>query len=148
MAAVELTLWLFSFFGVAGLLGIVVYQLMCLSDLEFDYINPFDSASSINKFVLPEFILHGALCTLYLFTGYWVVFLLNLPLAYYHTRLYMSKRHLVDVTEIFNHLSKEKQYRLMKLGFYLVLFFIVIYKLVVAAVLLILEHDRGPDLDF
>ncbi|KAL3701056.1 hypothetical protein R1sor_019078 [Riccia sorocarpa] len=148
MAAVELTLWLFSFFGVAGLLGIVVYQLMCLSDLEFDYINPFDSASSINKFVLPEFIGHGALCGFYLLTGHWLMFLLNLPLAYYHMRLFMHKRHLVDVTEIFNLLGKEKQYRLMKLGFYLLLFFIVIYKLVVAAVVVILEYDRGPDVDF
>lgn len=41
---------------------------------------------------------------------------------------YMNKRHLVDVTEIFNLLGYEKKYRLMKLGFYLILFFIVIYK--------------------
>ncbi|KAG6557569.1 hypothetical protein Mapa_000845 [Marchantia paleacea] len=147
MAAVELTLWLLSFIVVAGLLGIVVYQLMCLSDLEFDYINPFDSSSSINKFVVPEFVLQASLCALFLVTGYYGLFLLNLPVVYYHAKLYMNKRHLVDVTEIFNLLGYEKKYRLMKLGFYLLLFFIVIYKLVVAAVLLILEYDTGPDLD-
>ena len=31
-------------------------QLMCLADLEFDYTNPYDSASRINQMVLPEFI--------------------------------------------------------------------------------------------
>lgn len=60
---------------------------MCLSDLEFDYINPFDSSSSINKFVVPEFVLQASLCVLYLVTGYYGLFLLNLPVVYYHARL-------------------------------------------------------------
>ena len=40
----------------------------------------------------------------------------------------MKKQYLVDVTEIFNVLGKEKKYRLIKLGFYVFLFFIVIYR--------------------
>ncbi|KAG0583596.1 hypothetical protein M758_3G149700 [Ceratodon purpureus] len=137
----DLFLWLFCFFAVVSLLGILVYQLMCLSDLEFDYINPFDSSSRINSFIIPEFLIHGALSCVYLLTGHWLLFLLNVPLTYYHVNLYLKKQHLLDVTEIFNLLDREKKYRLVKLAFYLLLFFIVIYKLVLTAVYLILEHE-------
>ncbi len=41
---------------------------------------------------------------------------------------YLRRQHLVDVTEIFNHLDYEKTYRLLKLGFYLVLLLVVIYR--------------------
>jgi hypothetical protein len=62
---------------------------MCLSDLELDYINPFDSASSINKFVLVEFIIQGALCAVFLLTGHWLMALINAPLVYYNANLYV-----------------------------------------------------------
>ena len=62
---------------------------MCLSDLELDYINPFDSASSINKFVLVEFIIQGSLCAVYLLTGHWLMALINAPMVYYHANLYV-----------------------------------------------------------
>eukprot|EP00250_Pteridium_aquilinum_P004106 c14343_g1_i1 orf=41-616(+) len=137
----ELMLWLLSFFSVAAALGFLIYQLMCLSDLELDYINPFDSASSINKFVLPEFIIQGSLCGLYLLTGHWIMALINAPMVYYNGNLYLKRQHLVDVTEIFSVLGKEKKYRLIKLGFYVLMFFIVIYRLVLTAVLSVLEAD-------
>ncbi|KAI5057150.1 hypothetical protein GOP47_0027165 [Adiantum capillus-veneris] len=108
--------------------GIEGNLLMCLSDLELDYINPFDSASSINKFVLPEFIVQASLCGLYLLTGHWLMVLINAPMAYYNVNLFLKRQHLVDVTEIFNVLGKEKKYRLIKLGFYVLMFFIVIYR--------------------
>ncbi|KAL3517019.1 hypothetical protein ACH5RR_023921 [Cinchona calisaya] len=95
--------------------------LMCLADLEFDYINPFDSASKINKVVLPEFITQGVLCFLHLVTRHWIMFLLCLPYLYYNFKLYTQHRHLVDVTEIFNQLPREKKIRLYKLGYLIVL---------------------------
>ncbi|GFP82271.1 probable protein cornichon homolog 2 [Phtheirospermum japonicum] len=94
---------------------------MCLADLEYDYINPYDSASRINKAVLPEFVTQGVLCILHLITGHWVMSLLCVPYAYYNVTLYSRGRHLVDVTEIFNQLPWEKKIRLYKLG-YLVIF--------------------------
>ncbi|KAH7331065.1 hypothetical protein KP509_20G013900 [Ceratopteris richardii] len=138
----ELMLWLLSFFSVAAALGFVIYQLMCLSDLELDYINPFDSASSINKFVLPEFIIQGSLAGLYLLTGHWIMVLINAPMTYYNVNLFLKRQHLVDVTEIFNVLGKEKKHRLIKLGFYVLMFFIVIYRLVYTAVVSIIEGDN------
>ncbi|KAA8515942.1 hypothetical protein F0562_019121 [Nyssa sinensis] len=111
----DLFAWLLSFFILVGVLGILLYQLMCLADLEFDYINPYDSALRINKVVLPEFVTQGTLCFLHLVTGHWLMFLLCLPYLYYNMRLYTRRRHLVDVTEIFNQLPWEKRLRIYKL---------------------------------
>ncbi|KAL8062514.1 hypothetical protein ABFX02_02G152600 [Erythranthe guttata] len=117
----DLFAWLISFFLVIGVIGVILYQLMCLADLEYDYINPYDSASRINKALLPEFVAQGVLCFLHLFTGHWVMFLICAPYAYYNFTIYTRGRHLLDVTEIFNQLPWEKKVRLYKLG-YLVVF--------------------------
>ncbi|OIT07852.1 protein cornichon -like 4, partial [Nicotiana attenuata] len=96
-------------------------QLMCLADLEYDYVNPYDSASRINRAVVPEFVLHGALCFLHLVTGHWLMFLICLPYLYYNIKVYADRSHLVDVTEIFNQLPWEKKIRLYKLGYLVIL---------------------------
>nr|GEW39823.1 protein cornichon homolog 4-like [Tanacetum cinerariifolium] len=121
-----------------SLLVLVVYQLMCLADLEFDYINPYDSASRINFVILPEFITHGVLCLIYLLTGHWVMFLLALPYLYYNVRLYNRNQHLVDVTEIFNQLNWEKKQRLFKLGYLVLFLFITLFWMIFNA----LEDDE------
>ncbi|XP_059633992.1 protein cornichon homolog 4-like [Cornus florida] len=123
----DLFAWLLSFFLLIAILGILLYQLMCLADLEFDYINPYDSASRINKSVLPEFVVQGTLCFLHLVTGHWVMFLFCLPYSYYNFRLYNQKRHLVDVTEIFNQLPWEKKLRIFKLAYLVVLLCLSIF---------------------
>lgn len=130
--------WLLFFFILIALLVMVVFQLMCLSDLEFDYINPYDSASRINGVVLPEFITQGVLCLLYLITGHWVMALLCVPYMYYNYRLYTRRQHLVDVTEIFNQLNWEKKQRLFKLGYIILLLFISLFWLIYSA----LEDDE------
>ncbi|XP_078447991.1 protein cornichon homolog 1-like isoform X2 [Wolffia australiana] len=106
--------WLIAFFILLGLLGLLVYQLMCLADLEFDYINPYDSATRINAVVVPEYVLQGILSLFFLLSGHWAMALLSLPLLCYDASLYQRRRHLVDVTEIFNHLNLEKKRRLVK----------------------------------
>lgn len=105
-----------------------------LSDLEADYINPYDASSKINYFVVPEFIAQGLLCALFLFTGHWVMFLLMLPLACYHGMLYVKQQHLLDVTEVFRVLNAEKKFRIVKLTFYLTLVMITIFRLVLIVV--------------
>ncbi|XP_071707556.1 protein cornichon homolog 4-like isoform X3 [Rutidosis leptorrhynchoides] len=113
-------------------------QLMCFADLEFDYINPYDSASRINFVILPEFITQGVLCLIYLLTGHWMMFLLSLPYLYYNVRLYTRNQHLVDVTEIFNQLNWEKKQRLFKLGYLIFLLFITLFWMIYNA----LEDDE------
>ncbi|KAG8382358.1 hypothetical protein BUALT_Bualt05G0069000 [Buddleja alternifolia] len=113
-------------------------QLICLADLEFDYINPYDSASRINSVVLPEFISQGVLCFLFLVTGHWVMSLLCIPYLYYNVRLYLRRQHLIDVTEIFNMLNREKKLRLFKLGYIVLLIFMCLFWLIYNA----LEDDE------
>ncbi|CAA0820563.1 Protein cornichon homolog 4 [Striga hermonthica] len=129
--------WLLFFFIAIILLVMVVFQLMCLADLEFDYINPYDSASRINKVVLPEFITQGVLCFLFLITGHWFMSLLCVPYLYYNVRLYLQRQHLVDVTEIFNQLHWEKKQRLFKLGYIVLLIFMCLFWMIYNA----LEED-------
>ncbi|XP_028762738.1 protein cornichon homolog 4-like isoform X1 [Neltuma alba] len=123
----DLFAWLISFFLLIALLVIVTYQLMCLADLEFDYINPYDSSSRINRVVVPEFIMQGVLCLFYLVTGHWVMSLFCAPYLYYNVRSYRRREHLVDVTEIFNSLSWEKKQRLVKLFYLVFILFLSIF---------------------
>ncbi|XP_011090764.1 protein cornichon homolog 4-like [Sesamum indicum] len=123
----DLFAWLISFFLVIAVIGIILFELMCLADLEYDYINPYDSASRINKAVLPEFVVQGVLCFLHLITGHWVMFLLCVPCTYYNVTLYTRRRHLVDVTEIFNQLPWEKKVKLYKLGYLVILLALTIF---------------------
>ncbi|XP_076932493.1 protein cornichon homolog 4-like [Bidens hawaiensis] len=130
--------WLLFFFILIAILVIVVYQLICLADLEFDYLNPYDSASRINNMILPEFITQGVLCLLCLVTGHWMMFILSAPCLYYNTRLYARRQHLVDVTEIFNQLDGAKKQRLFKLGHLIFLLFITLFWMIYNA----LEEDE------
>ncbi|KAK8578742.1 hypothetical protein V6N13_074465 [Hibiscus sabdariffa] len=135
----DIFIWLISFFILIALVVLLIYQLTCLADLEFDYINPYDSSSRINKVVLPEFFLQGFLCLFYLLTGHWVMSLLSTPYLYYNVRLYTSKQHLVDVTEIFNLLQREKNQRYYKLAYLVVLLFLSLFWIIFSA--LELEDD-------
>ncbi|KAJ1416048.1 Cornichon [Sesbania bispinosa] len=86
----DLFSWLISFFLLIALLVLVTYQLMCLADLEFDYINPYDFSSRINMVVLPEFITQGVLCCFYLITGHWFMALVCAPYLCYNVRLILE----------------------------------------------------------
>ncbi|XP_021736003.1 protein cornichon homolog 4-like [Chenopodium quinoa] len=119
--------WLLSFFVVIALLVVVVYQLMCLADLEFDNINPYDSAIRINQVVLPEYVIQAGLTLLFLLTGHWIMALLCAPYLYYNVKTYMDNKHFVDVTEIFNLLNWEKKKRLIKLGYLLLILFLSLF---------------------
>nr|XP_043630489.1 protein cornichon homolog 4-like [Erigeron canadensis] len=119
--------WLLCFFIIIVIIVIVFYQLICSADLEFDYINPYDSASWINKVILPEFIIQGVLCLLYLVTGHWMMFILAVPYLYYNMRLYARKQHIVDVTEIFNQLNQAKMQWIFNIGHFCSLLFITLF---------------------
>lgn len=128
-----LIVWLLSFFIIVALLGLVVYQIMCLADLEFDYINPYDSASRINSVVLPEFVTQGILCLVFLLSGHWLMFLFCVPYLYYNVRMYLERKHLIDVTEIFNMLNWEKKQRIIKLAYLIAVLILSIFLMIWAA---------------
>ncbi|KAI4338820.1 hypothetical protein MLD38_023833 [Melastoma candidum] len=122
--------WLLSFLLLCCVFSILGYQIICLTDLETDYINPYDTATRINKVILPEFIVHGVLCCSYLFSGHWFLFLLSLPYLYYNYRLYSRRGHTIYVTEIYSDLNKEKKRRLYKLCYILILMMISIFGII------------------
>lgn len=138
----DLILWLIALVSNITLLALLIYQIICLSDLEADYINPYESSSNINSVVWVEFILQGAFCALFLLTGHWFMFIVTMPVACYHVRLFLRREHLVDVTEIFRMLSVEKKFRIIKLATYLFFFFLVIVRLVIAIYNAIADEDE------
>ncbi|KAL4355320.1 hypothetical protein GQ457_06G032640 [Hibiscus cannabinus] len=127
MAMGNLLGWLVTFFFLISLLAIICYQIICLIDLEIDYINPYDSAVRINKVVMPEFIIQAVFCLVCLITEHYLLCFLSLPYLYYNFSLYRRRRHLIDVTEIFNQLKWEKKQRLIKLGYLTMLLIVFIF---------------------
>ncbi|KAL8158975.1 hypothetical protein V2J09_000512 [Rumex salicifolius] len=105
-------------------------QLVCLADLELDHINPHDATSSINNVVVPEFVLHGALSFLFLVTGHWFMFLLCIPCLYYNAKLYMDRKHLLEQTDIFTVLNRERKKRLFKLGYLAIIIMVSLFLLI------------------
>lgn len=138
----EPILWLIFFAMNMGLVAFNLYQIVCLSDLEADYMNAYESSSRINRVVVPELILNALFSALFLVTGHWFMFLLTLPITCYSTMLYIKKRHLIDVTEVFRTLHSEKMYRVAKLAFYLFFFVLVIIRLVLTVINHIVDDDE------
>ncbi|WCJ33926.1 Cornichon family protein [Euphorbia peplus] len=137
----ELVFWLICLFGNFGLLAMVFHELLCLTDLEADQMNPFEATACINKWILPEFILQGVISILLLLTGHWLMFLFAVPLTCYHAMMFMKREHLIDVTEVFRNLNFEKKQRMIKLGIYLIFFSILIFRLILSAVYMITDDD-------
>ncbi|XP_019187315.1 PREDICTED: protein cornichon homolog 1 isoform X1 [Ipomoea nil] len=124
----EPILWLIFFLLNIALIALILYQIVCLSDLEADYMNPYESSSRINNVILKEFVLQGAFCILFLVTGHWFLFLLTVLPSYYNVKKFLSRQHLIDVTEVFRVIDFEKKLRIAKLAFYLIFFIIVLVR--------------------
>ncbi|KAL7134115.1 hypothetical protein ABFS83_11G006000 [Erythranthe nasuta] len=123
------------------LLGLNFYQFLGFSDLEADYLNPYELSSRVNSVIVPEYLLQGAFCILFLVTGHWFMFLLSLPPAYYNLTQYLSQQHRIDVTEVFRVLNAEKKTRIIKLGVYIVFFGLVITRLALSVVHAVFGDD-------
>lgn len=139
----DLIFWLVICFPLnVAFLASAFYQVLILSDLESDFVNPYDASSRINYFILPEFIGQGLFCALCLFTGHWIMFLLTVPVTCYHVMLYMKRQHLIDVTEVFRALNAEKKFRIAKLAYYLTIIIITVFRLVLMGVYYLDSEDE------
>ncbi|KAG8367924.1 hypothetical protein BUALT_Bualt16G0123300 [Buddleja alternifolia] len=134
-------LWIIFSIMNLTLLGLNFYQFLGFSDLEADYLNPYELSSRTNSVIVPEYLLHGAFCILFLVTGHWFMFLLSLPPAYYNLKQYLSNQHRIDVTEVFRVLNFEKKVRIIKLAFYIVFFAIVFTRLALTTIYAIFGDD-------
>ncbi|KAK7336607.1 hypothetical protein VNO77_17153 [Canavalia gladiata] len=118
------------------------YQVLILSDLEADFINPYDASSRINYIVVSEFIGQGLFSTLCLFTGHWIMFLMAAPVTCYHVMLYVKRQHLIDVTEVFRELNAEKKFRIVKLVYYITMLIITVFRLVLIGIYYLDAEDE------
>ncbi|XP_031102622.1 protein cornichon homolog 1 isoform X2 [Ipomoea triloba] len=143
----EPILWLIFFLLNIALIALILYQIVCLSDLEADYMNPYESSSRINNVILKEYVLQGVFCILFLVTGHWFLFLLTVLPTYYNLKKFLSRQHLIDVTEVFRAIDFEKKLRIAKLAFYLIFFIVVIVRLVISVIRCLID-DEHEDLHF
>ncbi|GAM25999.1 hypothetical protein SAMD00019534_091740, partial [Acytostelium subglobosum LB1] len=118
---------LISLISSGVLLGIVVYELLLLTDLEGNDINSIDFCKRYNRFVLPEYILQGVFAGWFLLTFRLVLFLLNMPLVYYHIMRYNSRTYLCDATKVYSQTSKIGNHLMLKLVFYMIMFFVYLF---------------------
>ncbi|CAF0810880.1 unnamed protein product [Brachionus calyciflorus] len=122
------------------LMFITVYFIITLSDLECDYINALTCCQKLNKYVLPELILKLIPSVIFLFSGYWVLVLLNAPFdAWYILRIVKKPSSYVgfyDPAEIHNRGELKVHIRnsMIKLGQHLLFFFVYLYYLIVTLI--------------
>lgn len=104
------------------------------SDLEIDYINPIDLCNKLNPYILPEAALQACVCVFLLLTGYWLSFILCLPVLVFNAYTIRNNQHLLDATEIFKTLSKHKRAAFMKLIYHLILFFYFLFYMIISII--------------
>ncbi|CAI5524447.1 unnamed protein product [Closterium sp. Naga37s-1] len=129
--------WGFAFVAAGLLVAVGIFCLVTLSDLQHDYINPHDSAASINRFLLPDMLAHAAVALLLLLfppslLGL-VLFALNVPLLLFHARCLLAGSYTVDVTEVFVQLPELRRLWQKKVALYCIMVLPVVYRWVLAA---------------
>ncbi|EEB09528.1 cornichon family protein [Schizosaccharomyces japonicus yFS275] len=104
-----------------------MYFTVMYSDLKDDFINPIDLCKKVNRFVLPDMLLHALGSFILLFSGAWFSFLLNTPLLAWNVSLILGGMHLHDSTTIFKDLSAHQKRSFFRLFCYTVDFFMYLF---------------------
>ncbi|KAF4532692.1 hypothetical protein B566_EDAN002928 [Ephemera danica] len=131
-------LFAFALLDTAGILFLLIYFVITLSDLECDYLNAQQCCSKLNFWVLPKFGAQAFINIMLLLHEHWILMLVNLPMTmWYAFELYAVPKGntgVYDPTEIHNRGQLKKHMRdcMIYLGFFLVLFFIYLYCLIIA----------------
>ncbi|KAL1140026.1 hypothetical protein AAG570_007003 [Ranatra chinensis] len=108
-------------------------QVITLSDLECDYLNARQCCTKLNIWVIPKLIAHAVLIPAFLFYGYWLLALINLPILGWMTFEFLTvpsgNTGVFDPTEIYNRgqLKRHMRQCMIFLGWYLISFFIYMY---------------------
>jgi protein cornichon len=124
---VDVTFWATLFLGTALLLFCMVYALVLYSDLSRDLVNPTELCDLLNRVVPWEYSGHVCLAGLLLLRGYFIAALTHAPLIAFHANRYSNRVHLLDNTQIFSDMPKERSVCGRKLAFYLLSFFLYLY---------------------
>ncbi|KDR24185.1 protein cornichon homolog 4 [Zootermopsis nevadensis] len=123
----------FSMIITGAIIFLLVYFVICLSDLECDYLNAQQCCSKLNAWVLPKLIAQDFLTLLFLLLGHWILAFANLPLAiwlaYEYYTVPTGNTGMFDPTEIHNRGKLKKHMRdcMIYLGYYFLFFFVYLY---------------------
>jgi len=123
-----LAIWVLLFLVLGALVGISMYTIICLQDLQGDLINPHDCSSRVNQLAIPEFALQAVTAALLLGAGSWSLLLVHVPLAVWHSQLYANREHVIEVTDMFGRLESERTRRAAKMAAYALTFVVVVYR--------------------
>lgn len=104
-------------------------QLVSYSDLDVD-LNPIDLAKRLNPLMMPEMIAFFVITALFLFGGFWIEFAFCVPLAAWYGYTIYTKSYRIDATQVFARLSFSKNVALAKLVYFMLFFFLCLYRMV------------------
>lgn len=117
----------------SSLLGIAFYTLICLSDLENDFINPYDLCTKLNRWVVPEYALQTAITCLVCLSLKYFIGSAELAMLVYLLKFWFSKQQYIDATDAFKQLPAQKRKRTIILVFHLACFVFITYRVIECA---------------
>ncbi|CAG0914869.1 unnamed protein product [Notodromas monacha] len=149
----ETYLFVFALFDTGVMLFLLIYFVITLSDLECDYLNARMCCSKLNIWVIPMLFLQTVLSVTLLFMSHWILFLVNLPanswMLYEFWNVPKGNLGLYDPAEIHNRgqLKAHMKHCLIRLGNFLILFFVYLYCCISAMIKDSPLHGGPDDLD-
>ena len=134
-------MWLLALLAQAAALGCSLYQLVQLTDLEFDHINPHDASRNYNAMVYPACCIEILFCCVLFMGGNWLLGLPALALALFDIREIWSQGNgKIDVTEIFRMLRQKRVAMTKKSVVGMIMFAWTLYRFVEAIVTSLVSH--------
>lgn len=132
-------LFVFGLFDTGAMLFLTVYFVITLSDLECDYLNANECCSRLNSWVPIEMTANLMFSlSLLLFGFHWALFLIGAPMTAWQVYKFVTipsgNVGVYDPTEIHNRgmLKSHMKESMIKLGWYLVFFFVYLYCMIVS----------------
>uniref|UniRef100_A0A7S0WIB6 Uncharacterized protein n=1 Tax=Chlamydomonas leiostraca TaxID=1034604 RepID=A0A7S0WIB6_9CHLO len=126
----DFLLWLFVLIINSGLVGRTTYALICLTDLEQDFINPYDLSNRLNRFVIAEYAGQFIMTAALIAGGKWFCAALHIAVSAYMITLFVKKQVYIDATDAFKQLKGQKFRRGVIFGCYCFSFVMVVFRLV------------------
>ena len=134
-------MWLLALLAQAAALGCSLYQLVQLTDLEFDHINPHDASRNYNIMVYPACCIEIVFFFVLFIGGNWLLALPALALALYDVKEILSTGNgKIDVTEIFRMLRQKRGIVTKKSVVGMIMFAWTLYRFVEAIVTSLVSH--------
>lgn len=138
MILAESLLFALALIDTGGILFLLVYYILTLSDLECDYLNAQECCDKLNYWLLPKYIAHSLVTFLLLVHGEFLLFVVSLPLFVWLSIEYFTVPQgnlgKYDPAEIHNGGQLKKHLRdvMILIGYYLLSFFVYLYCFILA----------------